>query len=163
MRSATMVDGRRCYGDDDHTRRRSRSVARARWSCVLVQSAEQRHQSRWHMKKEARTDEGARRRSRRRRRSRACAAAVSTARCCRRGGEGTTRRSHAWCSQVQPEGGGAAIEGRGGGGGPRASGGRLFYRAHVNYCYSAHVNYCYSLSNGRQVILRNEHSFVLPT
>ena len=63
MQSATMVNERCCYGDDDHTRRRSRSVARARWSCVLVQSAEQRHQSRWHMKKEARTDEGARQRS----------------------------------------------------------------------------------------------------
>ena len=58
MRSATMVDGRCCYGDDDHTRRRSRSVGRAGWSRMLVQSAEQRHQSRWHMKKEARTDEG---------------------------------------------------------------------------------------------------------
>ena len=63
LRSAMMVDGRRCYGDDDHTRRRSRSVGRAGWSCMLVQSAEQRHHSRWHMKKEARTDKGARRRS----------------------------------------------------------------------------------------------------
>ena len=63
MRLATMVDGRQCYGDNDHMRRRSRSVGRVRWSRVLVQSAEQRHQSRWHMKKEACTDKGARRRS----------------------------------------------------------------------------------------------------
>ena len=63
LRSAMMVDGRHCYGDDDHMRRRSRSVGRAGWSHVLMQSAEQRHRSRWHMKKEARTDEGARRRS----------------------------------------------------------------------------------------------------
>ena len=61
LRSAMMVDGRRCYGDDDNTRRRNRSVGRAGWSRMLVQSIEQRHQSRWHMKKEERTDEGARR------------------------------------------------------------------------------------------------------
>ena len=49
MRSATMVDGRCCYGDDDHTRRRSTEQS-GRRCYVLVQSAEQRHWSRWHMK-----------------------------------------------------------------------------------------------------------------
>ena len=52
MRSATMVDGRRCYGDDDHTRRRSTEQSR-RHCYLFVQSAEQRHWSRWHMKKGA--------------------------------------------------------------------------------------------------------------
>ena len=50
MRSAMMVDERRCYGDDEWSMLLRciwcRSVGRAGWSRMLVQSSEQRHRSR---------------------------------------------------------------------------------------------------------------------
>ena len=84
-----------------------------------MQSAEQRHQSRWHMKKEARIDEGSRQRSLLRR-------ALHVARW---GAGAPEPRVVAGAKCAQPEPSAATIEGRGGGGGPRASRGTAVGRS----------------------------------